>query len=327
LRLDDQRESSNVENRRGEGGGLGGAGQRAGGLGGGGLGSLIGLLIPLIGSKFGIVGIVVALGLLFLFSNMGALTTAPATPQASAPGPGGAPVAQSTLTETDRFVAKVLASTEDTWGKVFAASGQHYPAPKLVLFDGSIRSACGGASPASGPFYCPGDRKVYLDTSFFDQLSRQFGAPGDFAAAYVIAHEVGHHIQTITGTSQQVTKLQSRAGKAEANQLSVRLELQADCYAGVWAAANRNLLDEGDFAEGVRAAQAIGDDTLQRQMQGRVVPDSFTHGSADQRIRWLKKGFESGDPNACDTFSVPAGQLEAEKASGGQGAALHPAGK
>jgi predicted metalloprotease len=192
---------------------------------------------------------------------------------------------------------------------VFAASGQKYPAPTLVLFEGSVRSGCGGASSASGPFYCPADRKVYLDTSFFDQLSRQFGAPGDFAAAYVIAHEVGHHIQTITGTSQQVTRLQQRAGKTEANALSVRLELQADCYAGVWAANNRNLLDEGDFAEGVRAAQAIGDDTLQRQMQGRVVPDSFTHGSADQRIRWLKKGFESGDPNACDTFNVPANQL------------------
>jgi predicted metalloprotease len=203
----------------------------------------------------------------------------------------------------------VLASTEDTWGKFFAASGQRYPAPTLVLFEGSVRSACGGASSASGPFYCPADRKVYLDTAFFDQLSRQFGAPGDFAAAYVIAHEVGHHIQTITGTSEQVTRAQQRARKAEANALSVRLELQADCYAGVWAANNRNLLDSGDFAEGVRAAQAIGDDTLQRQMQGRVVPDSFTHGSADQRIRWLTKGFESGDPNVCDTFSVPESQL------------------
>jgi predicted metalloprotease len=235
------------------------------------------------------------------------MTSAP-TAQVSAPAPG-APAGQGQLSATDSFVAKVLASTEDTWTQVFAASGQKYPAPTLVLFEGSVRSGCGGASSASGPFYCPADRKVYLDTSFFDQLARQFGAPGDFAAAYVIAHEVGHHIQTVTGTSQQVTKLQSRAGKTEANALSVRLELQADCYAGVWAANNRNLLDEGDFAEGVRAAQAIGDDTLQRQMQGRVVPDSFTHGSADQRIRWLKKGFESGDPNACDTFSVPASQL------------------
>lgn len=308
MRLDNQRESSNIENRRGEGGiGFGGAGQGAGGMGGGGLGSLLGLLIPLIGSKFGIVGIVVAVGALFLFNNMGAMTSAPPA-QVSAPAPG-APGGQGQLSATDSFVAKVLATTEDTWTQVFAASGQKYPAPTLVLFEGSVRSGCGGASSASGPFYCPADRKVYLDTSFFDQLSRQFGAPGDFAAAYVIAHEVGHHIQTITGTSQQVTRLQQRAGKTEANALSVRLELQADCYAGVWAANNRNLLDEGDFAEGVRAAQAIGDDTLQRQMQGRVVPDSFTHGSADQRIRWLKKGFESGDPNACDTFNVPANQL------------------
>lgn len=311
MRLDDQRESSNIENRRGEGDiGFGGAGQGAGGMGGGGgLGSLIGLLIPLIGSKFGIVGIIIAFGALFLFNNMGSMTSAPPAPQVSASAPSGAPTAQGQLTATDSFVAKVLASTEDTWGKAFAASGQKYPAPTLVLFDGSVRSACGGASAASGPFYCPADRKVYLDTSFFDQLSRQFGAPGDFAAAYVIAHEVGHHIQTVTGTSEQVTRAQQRARKAEANALSVRLELQADCYAGVWAANNRALLDEGDFAEGVRAAQAIGDDTLQRQMQGRVVPDSFTHGSADQRIRWLKRGFESGDPNACDTFSVPANQL------------------
>ncbi len=311
MRLDDQRESGNIENRRDEGGiGFGGAGQGAGGMGGG-LGGLLGLFLPLIGSKFGIIGIVVAMGAIFLFSNMGSITAPSApTPQVSAPAPGAPAGSASQLqTETDRFVAKVLATTEDTWGKVFAASGQQYPAPRLVLFDGSIRSACGGASAASGPFYCPADQKVYLDTAFFDQLGRQFGAPGDFAAAYVIAHEVGHHIQTVTGTSQQVTRAQQRAGRSQANALSVRLELQADCYAGVWAANNRGLLDEGDFAEGVRAAQAIGDDTLQRQMQGRVVPDSFTHGSAEQRIRWLTKGFESGDPNVCDTFSVPESQL------------------
>lgn len=312
MRLDDQRESGNIENRRDEGGiGFGGAGQGAGGMGGGGLGGLLGLFLPLIGSKFGIIGIVVAMGAIFLFSNMGGQSNQPAqSPQVSAQAPGAPAGSGSQLqTETDRFVAKVLATTEDSWGKIFAASGQQYPAPRLVLFDGSIRSACGGASAASGPFYCPADQKVYLDTAFFDQLARQFGAPGDFAAAYVIAHEVGHHIQTVTGISQQVTRAQQRASRSEANALSVRLELQADCYAGVWAANNRNLLDEGDFAEGVRAAQAIGDDTLQRQMQGRVVPDSFTHGSAEQRIRWLTKGFESGDPNKCDTFSVPEGQL------------------
>lgn len=312
MRLDDQRESSNIENRRGEGGiGWGGGGQQAGGMGGG-LGSLLGIFLPLIGSRFGIIGIVVAVGAIMLFNCMGSMQvaappSAPVSTQAPA-APGSAPTSQM-ANATDSFVAKVLATTEDSWGKIFAASGQQYRAPKLVFFEGSVRSACGGASSASGPFYCPADQKVYLDTAFFDQLSRQFGAPGDFAAAYVIAHEVGHHIQTLTGTSQQVTRAQQRAGKAEANQLSVRLELQADCYAGVWAAQNRNLLDSDDFAEGVRAAQAIGDDTLQRQMQGRVMPDSFTHGSAQQRIRWLTKGFETGDPNACDTFSVPASQL------------------
>lgn len=302
MRLDDQRESNNIENRRGEGGfGMPGGGQRAGGFGGG----MLGFLLPLIGSKFGIVGIVIAFGALWLFNNMGA-----------APSPNVAPATQQVPAgtvqpgSTDQFVSKILASTEDTWGKIFKASGETYPAPKLVLFSGQVRSACGSASAASGPFYCPGDRKVYLDTSFFDELSRRFGAPGDFAAAYVIAHEVGHHIQTITGLSEQVNRMQAKAGsKAEANQALMRLELQADCLAGVWAANNRNLLDEGDFAEGVRAAQAIGDDTLQKQAQGRVVPDSFTHGSADQRVRWLKTGFESGDPNSCDTFSVPAARL------------------
>jgi predicted metalloprotease len=312
MRLDDQRESGNIENRRDERGiGFGGAGQRAGGTGGG-LGSLVGLLIPLIGSKFGIVGILVVLGGMFLLNNMGGGGSAVA-PQVSAPAtaPGTpTPAGQSQLqTNEDRFVAKVLATTEDSWGKIFAASGQKYPAPTLVLFEGGVRSGCGSASSASGPFYCPADQKVYLDTAFFDELGRRFGAPGDFAAAYVIAHEVGHHIQTITGISEKVTRAQQRARKAEANALSVRLELQADCYAGVWAAQNRAILDQGDFAEGVRAAQAIGDDTLQRQAQGRVVPDSFTHGSAEQRVRWLTRGFEKGDPNACDTFSVPESQL------------------
>ncbi|WP_199554479.1 KPN_02809 family neutral zinc metallopeptidase [Sandaracinobacteroides hominis] len=309
MRLDDQRESSNVEDRRGEGGiGFGGGGgQQAGGFGG--MGGLLGLLIPLIGSKFGIVGIIVAFGAVFLLSNMGGGGSPAVAPHASAPTQS-APAPQMAPGSTDQFVAKVLATTEDTWSKLFAASGEKYPAPKLVLFDGSIRSACGSASAASGPFYCPGDQKVYLDTSFFDELHSRFGAPGDFAAAYVIAHEVGHHIQTITGISDEVTKRQKSArSQAEANQWLMRLELQADCYAGVWAANNRNLLDSGDFAEGVRAAQAIGDDTLQKQAQGRVVPDSFTHGSAAQRVRWLTRGFESGNPNACDTFNIPAAQL------------------
>jgi len=313
MKLDNQRESSNIENRRGEGGGMGGfGGQQAGGLGGGGMGGLLTMFLPLIFSKFGIVGVIVAAGALFLFGGLGGGGGAPVVPSAQVSAPGAnVPAGQaSQLTNsTDRFVAKVLASTEDTWTQIFAADGQKYPAPPLVLFSGQIRSACGSASSATGPFYCPGDRKVYLDTSFFEELARRFGAPGDFAAAYVIAHEVGHHIQTITGISDQVTKMQRRASKVEANQLLVRLELQADCFAGVWASRNPTLLDDGDFAEGVRAAQAIGDDTLQKQAQGRVVPDSFTHGSSEQRVRWLTTGFKSGNPDACDTFSIPASQL------------------
>lgn len=316
MKLDDQRESTNIENRQGQRGvGFGGAGQQAGGMGGG-IGKLAFAFLPFIFSKFGIFGVVLLLGGLFLFSSFGNMASTPGSapqaqapvPQARAPGPSGQ--ADSLQADTNRFVAKILGSTEDSWGKFFAAQGQRYPAPTLVLFTGGVRSACGSASASSGPFYCPADRKVYLDTSFFDALSRRFGAPGDFAAAYVIAHEVGHHIQTITGISEQVNKAQRAAGsRGEANQALMRLELQADCLAGVWAADNRHLLDEGDFAEGVRAAQVIGDDTLQRSAGQRVVPDSFTHGSAEQRVRWLTRGFRSGDPDACDTFTIPASQL------------------
>lgn len=309
MRLDDQRESRNIENRRGEGGfGMGGAGQRAGGMGG--LGGLLPLILPLIGSRFGLMGIMLVVGAV-LALNMCTVPTGMA-PQVTAPAGGpGSPAARSQLqSETDSFVARVLATTEDSWTAIFAESGERYPPPTLVLFEGSVRSACGGASSASGPFYCPADRKVYLDTRFFDELGRRFGAPGDFAAAYVIAHEVGHHVQTVTGISQQVQARQQRArSRAEANQLSTRLELQADCFAGVWAARNRGLLEPGDFEEGVRAAQAIGDDTLQKRSQGFAVPDSFTHGSAAQRVRWLTRGFEAGTPGACDTFGIPAEQL------------------
>lgn len=313
MKLDDQRESSNIENRQGQGGiGFGGAGQQAGGMGGG--GSRLALaFLPLIFSKFGIIGVIVVLGGLFLFSNLGSFMGSAPAPQSQVAAPSAAPSAagpRSAQQDVNSFVAKVLATTEDTWTKQFAAAGQRYPQPTLVLFSNGVRSACGTASSASGPFYCPADQKLYLDTSFFDELHRRFGAPGDFAAAYVIAHEVGHHIQTITGISEKVTQAQRRArSKAEANAMLVRLELQADCLAGVWAANNRNLLDEGDFAEGVRAAEAIGDDTLQRQAQGRVVPDSFTHGTSEQRVRWLTTGFRSGNPDSCDTFSISATQL------------------
>ena len=197
-----------------------------------------------------------------------------------------------------------LAQTEETWGKLF---GGKYPPPTMVMFSGQTPSACGTGQAAMGPFYCPLDQKVYLDLSFFQELEQKFGAPGDFAQAYVIAHEVGHHVQNVTGTAQQVQKLQQRArDAAEANQYSVMLELQADCYAGVWAhdAAPRLNITQADVEEGMRAATAIGDDTLQRATQGRVVPDAFTHGTSEQRSRWLMKGMSSGDPNACDTFNA-----------------------
>jgi len=205
-----------------------------------------------------------------------------------------------------QFVAVVLGDTEDTWRRIFSQGGSRYEDPVLVLFDGSVRSACGMASSAVGPFYCPADHKLYLDLSFFRELAQRFGAPGQFAQAYVIAHEVGHHIQTLLGISSQVNQARSRASEAEGNALSVRQELQADCYAGVWGhhAGRRNLLDEGDVEDGLRAAAAIGDDRLQKQSQGYVVPESFTHGSAAQRQQWLLRGLKTGDINQCDTFNA-----------------------
>jgi predicted metalloprotease len=198
----------------------------------------------------------------------------------------------------------VLKDTEDTWTSIFQSNGQRYEEPTLVLFSGATDTACGLGESAMGPFYCPGDRKVYLDTSFFEELDQRFGAPGDFAQAYVIAHEIGHHVQNLLGLSERVQGARQRAGRAEGNALSVRLELQADCYAGVWGhyAAQHDLVQPGDAEEGLRAAASIGDDRLQRQGQGRVVPESFTHGSSEQRVSWLKRGLESGQIQSCDTF-------------------------
>jgi predicted metalloprotease len=216
----------------------------------------------------------------------------------SGPPPADDPLAQR--------VSAVLAETEDTWREIFRANGGTYQDPQLIIFDGQVRSACGMASSAVGPFYCPADQSVYLDLSFFRELDQRLGAPGDFAEAYVIAHEVGHHIQTLTGTSSRVQEARARASEEQANQLSVRQELQADCYAGVWAnhANKRNWLEPGDVEEGLRAAAAIGDDRLQRQSQGYVVPESFTHGSSEQRQRWLQRGLQTGDIRQCDTFSA-----------------------
>ena len=209
--------------------------------------------------------------------------------------------------ERGEFVATVLADTEDVWTKIFAQSGLKYEEPKLELFSQQTQSGCGVASSAAGPFYCPADRKVYLDTAFFDQLAQQLNAPGDFAQAYVVAHEVGHHVQNLLGKTSELDKVRGRIPQAEYNDLSVRLELQADFYAGLMfhhAQRQKNILEPGDIEEGLRAASAIGDDTLQRQSQGTIVPESFTHGTSAQRQRWFRTGLETGDADRCDTFSV-----------------------
>jgi predicted metalloprotease len=201
----------------------------------------------------------------------------------------------------------VLADTEDAWKAILPKYGVQYVEPTLVLFSQAVQSGCGMAQSGMGPFYCPLDQKVYVDMSFYNELATRFGAPGDFAQAYVIAHEVGHHVQNLVGTAEQVQRAQQRAGKAEANELSVRMELQADCFAGVWAknaAQSRQLLEAGDIEEGLRAATAIGDDRIQQQMQGYVVQEAFTHGSSEQRVRWFRRGLEQGTPEACDTFST-----------------------
>jgi predicted metalloprotease len=296
------RRSSNIEDRRGMGGGLGGRMRFPGG----------GMRFP---GRVGIpggrragvggVGLIAIIVIVLLLAVDPSLLmqgesgrTSPYAPQ----GPGGA--AEEELKE---FVSVVLADTEDTWREQFRKLGATYEEPRLVLFSGGVDSACGYAQAAVGPFYCPGDRKVYLDLSFFDELARRFEAPGDFAGAYVVAHEVGHHVQNILGIMDQVDRARSRMVEVEANALSVRVELQADCFAGVWANnadRARNILESGDIEEGLAAAAAVGDDRLQRQGQGYVVPDSFTHGSAEQRVRWFQRGFASGEIDDCDTFNA-----------------------
>jgi predicted metalloprotease len=294
MRWGEMRRSENVEDRAGtrpRGGGLGGGGMKLG---------LGGIILALIAS--------VLLGINPM-SLLGGLSGPQPAPQGAPPGygPQVAPGAATRAPDPAKdMVAHVLGDTEDVWNALFKAMGrQGYPKPNLVIFDGQVRSACGLASAAVGPFYCPGDGKLYLDTAFFDQLSRRFGAPGDFAQAYVVAHEVGHHVQNVTGTMQQFERLLQRTSPADRNALQVRLELQADCYAGVWGhfAAKRKLLEPGDLEEGLRAAAAVGDDQIMRRTQGYVVPDAFTHGSAQQRTYWFKRGLETGDPRRCDTFT------------------------
>jgi predicted metalloprotease len=296
MRLDDEQESGNYEIQRGGGGGGFGFG---GGGGGGGLGMIFGL----VASRFGCGGIVVMLIIMAVLgmnplSMLGGGSGVAPTTQTATPGD------TSQLTDAQRLSLKVLGSTERRWSDIFMQRGERYPPTTLVFYDRNGQSGCGAAQSAMGPFYCPADNKIYLDTSFFDELKTRFGAPGDFAQAYVIAHEVGHHIQTLDGTAGKVRAQQERSSEAGSNALQVKMELQADCYAGVWAARDQNLLEPGDVEEGLRAAAAIGDDTLQREAQGRVVPESFTHGTSAQRQQWLKRGLDTGDPAQCDTFAA-----------------------
>lgn len=295
MRLDDEEQSSNIEDRRGQGGqggfgfpGGGGRRVRIGGRRGGmGIGTIIILLIGMF--VFGI-------NPMELF-NGGGGSLAPQPQTRSAPPPTSAQ--QDALKV---FVSKVLRTTEKTWTKKFAEQGKQYRQPRLVIFSGYVRSACGMAQSAMGPFYCPGDQKIYLDMSFFNDMKSRMRAGGDFAYAYVIAHEVGHHVQTLLGISGKVSAARARVSKVEGNRLSVRMELQADCLAGIWAHDNKLVLEQGDIEEGMNAANAIGDDRLQRQSTGRVVPESFTHGTSAQRMEWLQRGLRSGRLESCNTF-------------------------
>jgi predicted metalloprotease len=281
MRLGDERESDNVEDRRGFG--------ISPGIAGGGIGTV----------AIVVIGLLLGVNPLTLLQFV---TSEPQRPQAvSQPRPAGQDPQR-------HFVAVVLADTEDVWRDVFQRMNRRYEDPKLVLFSGATQSACGHAEAAVGPFYCPGDHRLYLDLSFFHDMQTRLGAPGEFAEAYVIAHEVGHHVQTLLGIMERVDAQRSRADRAQGNALSVRVELQADCFAGVWAnQANRTkqILEQGDVEQGLNAASAVGDDRLQMRARGYVVPESFTHGSSAQRVRWFRRGLDSGDLRQCDTFAAP----------------------
>ncbi|WP_455873540.1 KPN_02809 family neutral zinc metallopeptidase [Rhizobium yanglingense] len=304
-----RRQSDNVEDRRGDatGGGFGrnpfgrnggfsfptggGMGRRGGGLS---IGTIIFLVVIYLIFK--------AMGIDLMQVLDGGMTGGSGYEQSQSEG-----TSTPADDEMTAFMRTVLAETEDTWQGIFQAQGRDYEEPTLVLFADATRSACGFASAASGPFYCPGDHKVYLDTAFFQELERKFGASGDFAEAYVVAHEVGHHVQNLLGILPKFNEARQRMSEAEANKMSVRVELQADCFAGIWGkyTEQKGMLDAGDLEEALNAAQQIGDDTLQKRSQGYVVPESFNHGTSDQRMRWFKRGFDSGQLAACDTFSGP----------------------
>ncbi len=293
MRLDDLDPSKNVRDH-GRGGG-----RRLGGGGGGGLGLLLSFLPMLLGRKMGC-GTILLIGgaaVAYLYFTGGAGLT------------GGGPATSSNNavaydTKAEQFAGRVLASTEQTWARLFRQNGSQYRVPTLNFYEGGVQSAgCGAATSAAGPFYCPADEGIYLDTSFFREMETRLGARGDFAQAYVIAHEVGHHIQNLSGVANQVRNQQRRVGRAQGNALQVRMELQADCYAGVWAAQNAERMEPGDVEEGLRAAHAIGDDTLMRGSGQTPIESMFTHGTSEQRMEWLRRGMETGDPAACDTFA------------------------
>ncbi|MDQ0349576.1 neutral zinc metallopeptidase [Ancylobacter vacuolatus] len=296
MRWEDFRRSGNVEDRRGQGGGFGGGGMGRGGLGIGGL-----IIVGLIAWATGINPAVLIGGAEILLGD------GSGTSQQTSPQRQGAP-ARPLSAEDQKlgdFAAVVLAQTEDVWTPLFKGEGSAYRQPGLVLFSGATRSACGSADSATGPFYCPRDQKIYLDTAFFTELNKRFKAPGDFAAAYVIAHEVGHHVENQIGLLEQVQARQRQASRTEANALSVRVELMADCLAGVWAHhadAQWRILEDGDIEEAMNAAAAIGDDRLQKRQQGYVVPDSFTHGTSTQRVKWFRQGLDKGSLAQCNTF-------------------------
>jgi predicted metalloprotease len=293
VRLGGEDPSSNFEDRTGQSGGGFGFG------GGGGGGNMLGCLLPFVMSRFGIVGVLVLLvGYCALTQLGGGGSLAPGGPTTSAP------TGQSRLDPNMKdFLTRTLGSTEETWSEIFAKNGRKYVPTRMVAYSGGTQTACGTGQAAMGPFYCPNDNTIYIDPEFFNELSQRFGAPGDFAATYVIAHEVGHHVQNLEGALDEAHNAQARSSETQGNAIQVGVELQADCYAGVWAAnardAQGNILEPGDVEEGMRAAEAIGDDMLQKQSQGVVVPESFTHGSSAQRQQALQTGLKSGNPAAC----------------------------
>ncbi|MFN3738200.1 neutral zinc metallopeptidase [Hydrogenophaga sp.] len=294
MKWENNRESDQIEDRRGDSGGMGGfgGGPRVGGRGIG-LGTIVIALVA--GWLFGINPLTI----------LGALSGGDMGAPVAVEAPRSAPAQPAD--EMGRFVASVLGGTEDAWGTIFREGGAEYRKPRLVLFTGATPTACGTGQSAMGPFYCPADQKVYIDLAFYETLKRQLGAPGDFAQAYVIAHEVGHHVQNLMGITEQMERVRGRVSQREYNALSVRLELQADCFAGIWAHHNDKtgqVIEPGDVDEALNAASAIGDDALQRRSQGHVVPDSFTHGTSEQRQRWFHTGLSTGRVQACDTFKT-----------------------